>query len=55
MDSKIDHTAKNIADQRGPYVAPCTTGISVDVRADLRKLTPELRQRVLDVVKRKNS
>jgi hypothetical protein len=55
MDSEIDRSAKNIADQRAPYAAPCATGISPAVRADLPKLTPELRQGVLDVVKRKNS
>jgi hypothetical protein len=55
MDSKIDHSAQNIADQRAPFAAPCAVGISLAVRADLPKLTPELRQGVLDVVKRKNS
>jgi hypothetical protein len=53
MDSKIDPGAKNIADERGPYAAPCVTGISPDVRADLAKLGSEKKRRVLDVVKRK--
>jgi hypothetical protein len=53
MDSKIDHSANNIADQRGPYAAPCAVGNSPDVRADLPKLGNEKRQRVLDVVERK--
>jgi hypothetical protein len=55
MDSKIDHSAKNIADQHGPYAAPCATGLSPDVRRELPKLGSEKRGRVLDVVKRKNS
>jgi hypothetical protein len=55
MADNVDHTAKNIADQRGPYAAPCATGISPNVRADLPKLGNEKRERVLDVVKRKNS
>jgi hypothetical protein len=55
MADNVDHTAKNIADQRGPYAAPLVTGISPIVRADLAKLGNETRQRVLDVVKRKNS
>jgi hypothetical protein len=38
MDSKIDHSAQNIADQRGPYAAPCATGLSPDVRRELPKL-----------------
>jgi hypothetical protein len=55
MADSVDHSAMNIADQRGPYAAPCVTGISPDVRADLPKLGNEKRQRVLDVVARKNS
>jgi len=55
MDSEIDHSAKNIADQRRPYAAPCAVGISPDVRADFVKLGSEKRDRVLDVVKRKNA
>ena len=55
MADSVDRSAKNIAaDQRGPYAAPCVTGISPDVRADLPKLGSEKRQRVLDVVKRKS-
>lgn len=55
MDTKIDPGTQNIADQPGPYAAPCATGISPDVRAELPKLGNEKRQRVLDVVARKNS
>ena len=55
MADNVDHSAKNIADQRGPYAAPCAVGISPDVRAELPKLGSEKRGRVLDVVKRKNS
>jgi hypothetical protein len=52
--SKTADKDKSVADQRGPYAVPCAVGISPDVRCDLGKLTPELRQRVLDFVKRKN-
>jgi hypothetical protein len=55
MVDNVDRTALNVANQKAPFAAPCATGISPDVRADLPKLTPELRQGVLDVVKRKNS
>jgi hypothetical protein len=55
MSEQSADKRKSVADQRGPYAAPLVTGISVAVRADLPKLTPELRQGVLDVVKRKNS
>jgi hypothetical protein len=54
MDSKIDHSAQNIADQRGPYAAPCATGLSPDVRRELPKLGSEKKGRVLNVVARKS-
>jgi hypothetical protein len=55
MDGEIDRSGKNVADQKAPYAAPCVTGISPIVRADLNKLTPELRQGIQDFLKRKNS
>jgi hypothetical protein len=55
MDSEIDRSGKNVADQKAPYAAPCVTGLSPEVHGALGKLTPALRQGVLDVVKRKNS
>jgi hypothetical protein len=55
MADNVDHTAKDIAAQRAPYSDPGAVGISPNVRADLVKLGSEKRDRVLDVVKRKNA